>query len=83
MPKRILKGAVINDKTDKTVVILVTRSLMHKKYKKVISVSKKYHAHDQENKFALGDIVRIQETKPISKLKRWVVLDKNKEVKIK
>jgi small subunit ribosomal protein S17 len=74
MPKRILQGVVVSDKTDKTIVVRVERRFTHPLYKKVIRRSKRYHAHDPENSFKTGDSVRIRECSPISKLKRWVVL---------
>jgi small subunit ribosomal protein S17 len=74
MPKRILSGTVISSKIDKTIVVSVTRRVKHKLYKKIISRSKKYHAHDEKNEFKVGDIVSIEESKPISKLKSWKVL---------
>jgi small subunit ribosomal protein S17 len=75
MPKRVLQGTVISDKNDKTVVVRVERRFTHPVLKKTIRRSKKYHAHDAENKFKVGDIVSIEESAPISKNKRWVVLD--------
>jgi small subunit ribosomal protein S17 len=74
MPKRILQGEVVSDKTDKTVVVKVERRFTHPLYKKVVRRSKKYHAHDEANKYKNGDQVRIEECVPISKNKRWVVL---------
>ena len=74
MPKRILTGTVVSSKTNKTVVVKVTRRVQHKLYKKIISQSKKYHAHDENNSFKVGDIVKIIESKPISKLKSWTVV---------
>ena len=74
MPKRILSGTVVSSKIDKTIVVSVTRRVKHKLYKKIISRSKKYHAHDEKNEFKVGDIVSIEESKPISKLKTWKVL---------
>ncbi|HYM32654.1 MAG TPA: 30S ribosomal protein S17 [Candidatus Cybelea sp.] len=74
MPKRILQGVVVSDKGDKTVVVSVERRVMHPIYKKFIRRSKKYHAHDSKNQFKVGDQVRIQECRPISKLKRWEVV---------
>lgn len=74
MPKRILQGNVVSDSNDQTVVVLVERRVSHPVYKKIIKRTKKYHAHDAENKFKVGDIVRIRECAPISKLKRWEVL---------
>ena len=73
MPKRILTGTVVSSNTNKTIVVKVTRRVKHKLYKKIISQSKKYHAHDENNHFKVGDIVKIIESKPISKLKSWVV----------
>ena len=75
MPKRILQGTVVSDKADKTITVLVERKVMHPLYKKIVRSTKKYAAHDEANKFKKGDIVRIQESKPISKNKSWVVLD--------
>jgi small subunit ribosomal protein S17 len=76
MPKRILQGTVVSDKTDKTVVVLVERKVAHPLYGKIIRRSKKYHAHDDANLMKEGDIVRIEECAPISKLKSWRVLDR-------
>jgi small subunit ribosomal protein S17 len=75
MPKRILQGVVVSDKADKTVVVRVERRVMHPVMKKVVRKSKKYHAHDEKNSFHIGDTVRIQECRPISKTKSWVVLE--------
>ena len=74
MPKRILSGKVVKKSGDKTISVLVTRQTTHPVYKKLIRVSKKYLAHDSENKIIVGDSVRIQETKPISKNKSWEVI---------
>ncbi|HEX4114191.1 MAG TPA: 30S ribosomal protein S17 [Stellaceae bacterium] len=74
MPKRILQGVVVSDKSDKTVIVSVERRVMHPMYKKFITRSKKYAAHDEGNAHKIGDVVRIEESKPISKRKRWVVL---------
>ena len=76
MPKRVLTGTVVSDKTDKTVVILVERKVKHALYGKIIRRTKKYHAHDEENVFKVGEIVRIEECAPISKLKTWKVIGK-------
>ena len=76
MPKRILIGTVVSDKTDKTVVVKVERKVKHPLYGKIIRRSKKYHAHDEGNEFRPGDTVRIEETRPISKTKTWKVLDR-------
>jgi small subunit ribosomal protein S17 len=74
MPKRILQGVVVSDKMDKTVVVRVERRVMHPLYKKFIRRSKKYHAHDENNVYKVGDVVRIIETRPISKTKTWEVI---------
>ena len=76
MPKRILVGTVVADKTDKTVVVKVERKVKHAMYGKIIRRSKKYHAHDEANAFRTGEVVRIEETAPISKLKTWKVIDR-------
>jgi small subunit ribosomal protein S17 len=75
MPKRILQGTVVSDKTDKTIVVEVERRYTHPLYKKVVRRSKKYHAHDEANSAKVGDRVRIQETTPISKTKRWRLVE--------
>jgi len=79
MPKRILTGTVVSSSSNKTIIVKVTRRVKHKLYKKIISQSKKYHAHDENNSFKLGDTVKIIESKPISKLKTWMVINDNKE----
>jgi small subunit ribosomal protein S17 len=76
MPKRVLTGRIVSDKTDKTVVVLVERRVKHALYGKIIKRSKKYHAHDEGNEFKQGETVRIEETRPLSKLKTWRVLDR-------
>ena len=76
MPKRVLSGTVVSDKADKTVVVSVERRVKHPLYGKIIKRSKKYHAHDEANAFKAGEQVRIEECKPISKLKTWTVLDR-------
>jgi small subunit ribosomal protein S17 len=76
MPKRVLTGTVVSDKTDKTVVVRVERRVKHPLYAKIIKLSKKYHAHDESNTFKEGETVRIEETRPVSKLKTWRVLDR-------
>ena len=76
MPKRILIGTVVSDKTDKTVVVKVERKVKHPLYGKIIRRSKKYHAHDENNVYRPGEVVRIEETKPISKLKTWTVVER-------
>ena len=74
MPKRILQGVVVSDAMDKTVVVRVERRVMHPVYKKFIRRSKKYSAHDETNSVKVGDVVRIQECRPISKNKSWTVI---------
>ena len=74
MPKRQLSGVVVSSNSNKTIVVKVTRRVKHKLYKKIISRSKKYHAHDENNQYKVGDQVNIIETKPISKLKTWTVM---------
>ena len=71
----MLKGKVISDKNEKTVVVLVKRRYSHPFFKKVITSSKKYHVHDEKNKFKIGDDVKIIESKPFSKKKRWKVIN--------
>ena len=74
MPKRILQGTVVSDKGDKTIVVQVERRFTHPQLHKVIRRSKKYHAHDETNACKTGQIVRIQECRPLSRTKRWIVL---------
>jgi small subunit ribosomal protein S17 len=74
MPKRILQGVVVSDKTDKTVVVKVERRFTHPVLKKTVRRTKNYQAHDEVNQYKVGDVVSIEESKPISKTKRWVVL---------
>ncbi|ALE03683.1 30S ribosomal protein S17 [Bartonella ancashensis] len=74
MPKRILQGVVISDKSDKTVVVKVERRYSHPLLQKTVRQSKKYKAHDESNQFKIGDRIFIQESKPISKDKRWIVV---------
>ena len=74
MPKRILSGKVVKKSGDKTVSVLVTRQTTHPIYKKIIRVSKKYLAHDTNNTIAVGENVKIQETKPLSKNKSWEII---------
>ena len=76
MTKKVLKGIVTSAKNNKTIVVEVTRKFKHPFYEKVIKRSKKYHAHDEKNKFKEGDLVKIIESRPISKLKTWQVIDK-------
>ena len=77
MPKRLLSGKVISAKNNKTIVVEVTRRVKHKLYKKIIKRAKKYHAHDENNSYKIGDNVTIQESKPISKIKSWIVYETN------
>ena len=74
MPKRVMQGVVVSDKNSKTVVVQVERRYTHPLLKKTVRRSKKFHAHDEDNTFKVGDVVWIQESRPISKNKRWVVL---------
>jgi small subunit ribosomal protein S17 len=75
MPKRVLQGVVVSDKNDKTIVVQVERRYTHPLLKKTVRRTKKYHAHDEQNSFKVGDQVSIQETRPISKNKRWVAVN--------
>ena len=74
MPKRVMQGTVVSDKNDKTVTVLVERRIMHPVYKKFITKSKKFAAHDSENRFKQGDTVRIRECAPLSKSKSYEVI---------
>jgi len=74
MPKRILQGVVVSDKSDKTVVVKVERRYPHPLLQKTVRQSKKYKAHDEKNQFKIGDVVSIRESRPISKDKCWVVV---------
>ena len=76
MSKKILNGKVVQDKNDKTIVVLVKRKYMHTFFKKVLTSSKKYHAHDEKNKYKIGDDFKIIESKPFSKKKKWEVISK-------
>ena len=75
MSKKELNGKVIKDQNNKTVIVLVKRRYSHPFYGKVITNSKKYHAHDENNTYKIGDSVNIKESRPISKLKSWVVIN--------
>ena len=77
MPQRILQGVVVSDKQDKTVVVSVERQVMHPVYKKFVKRSKKFAAHDENNQFKVGDIVKIEESRPYSKTKTWTVISDN------
>ena len=81
MPKRTLSGTVVSSNSNKTIVVKVTRRIKHKLYKKIISLSKNYHAHDEDNYYKVGDNVKIIESRPISKLKSWIVINENQESK--
>ena len=81
MPKRLLSGTVVSSNSNKTIVVKVTRRVKHKLYRKIITRSKQYHAHDENNEYKVGDIVSIIESKPISKLKSWVVVSPNGDSK--
>ncbi len=75
MPKRILQGTVMSDKGDKTVIVKVERKIKHPLYHKIIRRSKRYAAHDETNRCKTGDVVKIIESKPFSKTKRWAVVE--------
>jgi small subunit ribosomal protein S17 len=79
MPKRMLEGVVVSDKQDKTVVVRVERRFTHPVLKKTVRRSKKYYAHDEKNEFSVGDVVRIEERRPLSRLKRWEVIEGDKK----
>ena len=74
MPKRVLQGVVVSDKNKNTVVVNVERRFTHPVMKKTVRSSKKYYAHDENNEYSVGDVVWIEEHRPISRLKRWVVV---------
>ncbi len=76
MPKRVLQGVVVSDKNEKTVVVKVERRFIHPVMGKTVRRSKKYHAHDEKGEFKAGDIVRIRECRPISKLKCWEAFER-------
>ena len=75
MPRRVLQGVVVSDKADKTITVLVERRVMHPLYKKIIRRTKKYRAHDEDNHCKAGDLVQIEECRPIAKSKTWRVID--------
>ncbi len=77
MPRRVLQGVVVSDKADKTITVLVERRVMHPLYKKIIRRTKKYRAHDEDNRCKAGDLVQIEECRPIAKSKTWRVIDAN------
>jgi small subunit ribosomal protein S17 len=82
MPKRTLHGVVVSDKQDKTVIVKVERRYTHAMLKKTVRSSKKYYAHDEKNEFSVGDLVWIEERRPLSKLKRWEVIQGEKKKKV-
>jgi small subunit ribosomal protein S17 len=82
MPKRILQGVVVSDKNDKTIVVLVERRFTHPVMKKTVRRSKKYHAHDEANLAKAGDVVRIEECRPLSRQKSWMLVDKVEASKV-
>ncbi len=75
MPRRVMQGEVVSDKVNKTIVVRIDRSYAHPLLKKTIQQSRRYSAHDPENKYKIGDVVRIEECRPVSKRKRWQVVD--------
>jgi small subunit ribosomal protein S17 len=77
MPRRVLQGTVVSDKNEKTIIVAVERRVMHPVYKKFIRRSKRYAAHDEGNAHKIGDVVFIRECRPISKSKRWEVVDES------
>jgi small subunit ribosomal protein S17 len=79
VPKRTLQGIVVSDKQKKTVVVRVERRFTHPLLKKTVRQSKKYYAHDENDEYSVGDVVRIEEHRPISKLKRWTVVQGDKK----
>jgi len=74
MPKKVLSGVVVSNKTDKTIIVQVTRTYMHPKYRKTVKNRKNYAVHDEANKFPTGDTVSFLESAPLSKTKRWTVI---------
>ena len=83
MPKRILKGKVIKNKCEKTIIVDVESTYMHKKYKKFLKKNKKFAVHDENNEAKIGDRVQIIESRPISKTKRFILFDEKKVAKVK
>ena len=83
MPKRILKGKVVKNKCEKTIIVDVESTYMHKKYKKILKKNKKYAVHDENNVTKIGDRVQIIESRPISKTKRFILFDEKKVAKVK
>ena len=83
MPKRILKGKVIKNKNEKTIIVDVESTFMHKKYKKFLKKNKKFAVHDENNVSKIGEMVQIVESKPISKTKKFILFDEKKKEKVK
>ena len=83
MPKRILKGKVVRNKSEKTIIVDVESTYLHKKYKKYLKKNKKYAVHDQNNVSKIGDIVQIIESRPISKTKKFILFDEKQKTKVK
>ena len=81
MPKRILKGKVVKNKSEKTIIVDVESTYMHKKYKKFLRKNKKYAVHDETNSSKIGEVVQIIESKPISKTKKFILFDEKKMAK--
>jgi small subunit ribosomal protein S17 len=81
MPKRMLQGIVVSNKQDKTIVVRVERRFTHPVLKKTVRSTKKYYAHDENNAFVVGDVVKIEESRPISKLKRWTAVQGESKAK--
>jgi small subunit ribosomal protein S17 len=79
----MLQGIVVSNKQDKTVVVRVERRFTHPVLKKTVRQSKKYYAHDENNAVSIGDVVKIEENRPISKLKRWIVVEDDGKAKVK
>lgn len=73
--RRLLTGRVVSDKMDKTIIVQVERRVLHPRYRKYVNRRKNYKAHDEDNRFSVGDVVTIQESRPLSRTKRWVALD--------
>ena len=83
MPKRILKGKVVRNKSEKTIIVDVESTYLHKKYKKYLKKNKKFAVHDENNVSKIGDIVQIIESRPISKTKKFILFDEKKLTKVK
>ena len=83
MPKRILKGKVVRNKSEKTIIVDVESTYLHKKYKKYLKKNKKFAVHDENNVSKIGDIVQIIESRPISKTKKFILFDEKKVAKVK